>query len=453
MAVLIARDLLNTEMALSLKKALTFHPVKPPSYRQPSYYSKTDEDDGVEAFTLDDDHGKTYVRLPFTWGQKQYGLNNDHRPHRPIKMEMRGSPRDDLQATQLNTAIDDLNATRTAIFNLRTGFGKTALSLFVACKVKLLVCILIPAPSDLEDQWIEESGKFTTGKVAAVDVNPKKSLPDDVDIICCYMERTKKIPREVRDAVGLLIIDESHLFCNRTGITAILDFTPKFIIACSATFVKTTTQMHHVMESVVGNKLIKADFDVKFKVTKVMTGIKGDRAKQEKRQGIDWHRLNKSFLYNDDRNQMIVQLVLSLSGEGKDLILTTEVDHVKVLYEMFTNSPDRGNLRIDYLAAKKSQYDDSDILIGNVQKCGTGFDEAGRCKTWNGIRINKVFLVGSFKDRDRLSQAIGRGFRAEYPHIYHFVDNDPTIAAHWREGKKLYDELGADIDIQKIVKV
>ena len=453
MAVMIAREHVTQDQAVRIKKALTIYPKKAPTFKQESYY-KSKEDEGVEAFGLESDDIGTWVRLPFTWGQKIYGLNNDHRNHKAIKINMIGKPRDDLQASQLNTAIDDLNTTRTAIFGLRTGFGKTALSLFTACKVGLLTCVLVPAPKDLADQWIEAAIKFTSARVASVNVDINKSLPDDVDIICCYMERTKKIPKKIRDAVGLLIIDESHLFCNTTGINAILDFTPKFTIACSATFVKNATQMHHVMETVVGEKIIKADFDVKFKVTKVSTSIKGERVKQPNKPGIDWHRLNKSFLYNSERNNMIVDLGMSLSDDGKVLILTTEVDHVKLLYDNFVKEISRlkRDTKVDYIAAKKSQYEDSNILIGNVQKCGTGFDEQGRCKTWNGVRIDKVVIVGSFKDQDRLSQAIGRGFRAESPHVYHFVDNDPTISSHWRAAKKLYDELGAEIDIQSFAK-
>lgn len=454
MAVVIARKNVSHDQAVIIKNALTFRPKKAPTtFKQESYY-KSKDDDGVEAFGLESDDTGTWVRLPFTWGQKNYGLNNDHLDHKKIKINMIGKPRTELQASQLNAAIDDLNATRTAIFGLRTGFGKTALSLFASCKVGLLTCVLFPAPTDLADQWIESATDLTSAKIASVNVNADKSLPDDVDIICCYMERTKKIPKKIRDAVGLLIIDESHLFCNTTGINAILDFTPKFTIACSATFVKTATQMHHVMETVVGQKIIKAAFDVKFKVTKVNTCIKGDRVKQENNHGIDWHRLNKSFLYNPERNDMIVALGMTLSAEGKVLILTTEVDHVKLLHEKFIKdiSLMKKNTKVDYIAAKKSQYEDSNILIGNVQKCGTGFDEQGRCKTWNGVRIDKVVIVGSFKDPDRLTQAIGRGFRAESPHVYHFVDEDPTISAHWRAAKKLYDELGAEIDIQTFNK-
>ena len=443
MALLIPRNYFTDEMAKNLKKTLTFYP-KTTQFHKPNHYTPKKENDGVVAYKYEPE--SAYVRIPFTWGAKMYNFNNDLLKHRPINIKMIGEPRDEVQMDQLNKAIDDLNTHRTAIFNLRTGFGKTALSLFLSCKVGLLTCVLLPAPSDLVEQWMTSGKDLTTAKMAEVDVNIKKLIPDDTEIICCYMERACKIPKEIRDLVGLLIIDEAHLFCNTTGINAILEFSPKFVVACTATFTRSADEMHRVMETVVGNKMITAKFDVKFRVTKVNTGIEGTREPNPNKPGVNWHKLNKSLLYNPIRNEMIVDLLLQLQPSGKILVLTTEVEHAKLICALAK----KHNVKVDYYAGEKKSYEDSDILVGNVQKCGTGFDEKSKCKTWNGIRIRYVVICGSMRNVERIEQAIGRGFRAEDPHIYHLVDKDPTIRSQWTSAKKLYDKLEAEIDVVKI---
>ena len=47
--------------------------------------------------------------------------------------------------------------------------------------------------------------------------------------------RIDKIPQELLDAVGFLIIDEAHTFCTETRIKSLLRVKPRYIISCTAT--------------------------------------------------------------------------------------------------------------------------------------------------------------------------------------------------------------------------
>ncbi len=385
--------------------------------------------------------GEVYAYIPCYWAWKNMKcFNNYFSEKRDYKIARK--PRDDKQEHELRSVIDMLSKKRTVALTVRTGAGKTAVSLFCACHFKEFTVVLVHIDNHCI-QWYNSVKTYTTAvpQIVTLEMN---GISYDTDILICLYTRWHKVPKIISRNIGLLIIDECDEYCNPTGIESILSFNPLRIIGCTATFERPGTGLHTMMNEILGHTYVTREFDVIFKVTKINTGIKGDRLPAKYTHGCDWLHLKQSLLYNDERNKLIGELVLIRLNEGfKIFILCTEVKHIACLYKLFISY----HIDCDFLCGEKNNYKDSDVLIGSTKKCGRGFDEESFCDNWNGVRINCVMIVDYVNNTANLKQWIGRGFRAEFPRIDHFVDNDRTIEKQWNECcLVVYKEFRADLD-------
>ena len=294
-------------------------------------------------------------------------------------------------------------------------------------------------------QWKESYEDFSNCNIWCV--GEDKEIPENFDVIICLYTRVKKIDQQILDRVGLLIVDECDCFCNRTGIEAMLLVSPKYVLMCTATYER-DDGLHKVIEYISGpdNRVISKD-DLKFDVFRFSTGIKGIREKGWKGR-LNFGKLLDSLLYNNERNQLIFDLVFHLLQEGeKIIIITARKKHARILSEFIMKIFEENGLPYtsDYFTGDKKQYIDCDVLVGNWQMCGRGFDEEKYCPTFNGIRISSVIMACSFKSINPLYQSIGRGLRSRCPRVYQLVDKDSTIEGHWRGNRKWYISIGAEV--------
>lgn len=395
---------------------------------------------------------KNRISLPMYWIWKENGVFNNYiTEDRKYKRTM--SFKNELQESEFKQVIDILEKKRSVALTLRTGAGKTAVSLFCACHFKQFTVVLVHN-SDHCTQWYNSVKTYTSAKPEIVTLN-MNGICHDTDILICLYTRWKIVPECVRNDVGLLIIDECDEYCNPTGVEAMLAFAPLKTMGCTATFDRPGTGLETIMHSILGYSFVTREFDVKFSVNKICTGITGKRIDAKHTMGPDWLVLKQSLLYNPDRNNLIVDLVYIRLSEGKKImIMCTEVDHVMILYELlskrFSEDTKKDALAksytCDYLCGNKKSYKDSNVLIGGIKKCGRGFDEESFCDNWNGERINCMMLVDYINNETGLLQTIGRGFRSLDPIVDHFVDKDSTIEKQWKNCAKIYSKLGADIE-------
>jgi superfamily II DNA or RNA helicase len=332
----------------------------------------------------------------------------------------------DYQKLVAADAVSYLRLFRATTIKMRPGKGKTITSICISGHLKTLTLVILY--KDLTEQWLIAYKNHSTASVWLVGEHFPPS--GYCDVIICLYTRVEKIPKEMRDRVGLLIIDEAHTFCNPTGIQAILQFQPRFIIACTATFERSRDQLHILMEMVVGtSKAVIANDKVDFTAIKYDTGIVGDRIMNPD-GGPNWTHLYQSLIYNDTRNQSILALTQMLLHFGrKILIITIEKKHVELLEHLIKAS----GIKCDTRYGDKDEYEDTNVLIGNIGKLGTGFDEENACKnfTRNSRRIDTVITTVSIATPELYEQVVGRAFRADDPIVIDLKDNDKTIQGHW----------------------
>jgi hypothetical protein len=350
------------------------------------------------------------------------------------------------QQEECDEVIDTLLAEKTATLTIRTGGGKTFIFLTAACALRKRTLVLIWIDGHTE-QIINSIIEFTTATYGSVTL---KGLDNpDADIVVCLYTRWKKLTLEQRQSFGFLVVDELHLFYNRSGIDAILAFQPDIALGCTATPENKRSGMHVIAYPIFGKNYVSRAFDIPFNVTKVMTGITGTREKsQYLKRGVDYTVLAKSFMYNPVRNGLLADWVVYRLNQGdKILVVTEEKQQTIDFYELLRSK----DVNCDYVAGKKKKYVDSSVLVGIVDLVGVGFDEKTACPTWNGVRINRILLLMGINAAHLLLQIFGRSLRSDNPAIDHIVDDDSTSVKQFNNMlEEVYIPLGGTVDIYRL---
>lgn len=451
MSVYVFRDTVTSQQEETIRKVLSFTPHIPEHMRK---NITMDMQKTIQAWIVEDyEYGGTILRLPFQVGRALLKTDNNGCDFDVINHTMKITLRE-KQFEPIRQAIDYLNKYNTVLLQMRMGLGKTVMSCFLAIKIGFKTVVLT-ADVDLSKQWATEI-RTKGGKAWVVGEEPE---PAEWHFATCYYSENRWKQIQTRDKIGTLIIDECHEFNNTTGVKAMLHFSPKFIIACSATPQGSENGMDRIMRSVVGDYKVDIIDPVELDIVRLNTGIAGVREKG--RMGVDATKLRQSFLYNDARNAQILYCAQALLYYGiKTLIVTREVAHVKLLHSEIVKFYQWS----DYLCGDKKTYNDSMITVGILDKTGTGFDEANYCANWQGMRIRCVLLASSIAKLGLTKQCVGRAFRHDNPILLYPVDKDSNSRKHYNilhEWEKLgeiiptyhiTDQNNVSLILQKIAK-
>lgn len=416
------------------------------------------------------------IRIPMAIASCITGeLLNDRVDHcRIVAPEFRGTLLE-KQTVVVQEAMTLLESSRTCLLGLHTGFGKTILGAYLACRLGLSTLVIYPMTT-LGPQWkstfdeftnlhavvVNESGTWTVPKKKATkeatkrgakrarDADPPVETQEPIrseaqassspfpPVVLCLNQRVKKLPKEFLSRVGLVILDEAHCLCTPSNVDALLSCTPKYLVGLTATWNR-SDGLHYMLELLAG---ASEDFIIRkserpFHVFKLYTRISPEIRYTPR--GLDWSYVVETLSTNPRRNSLVVEI--ARTANCKTLVLTERVPHAQLLHGLFVSA----GFRTDYLAGKKSTYSDSKVLIGTVSKIGTGFDERAACQDFGGERISLLILLLSTKSKTRIEQSVGRVFRSENPRVVHFVDEHKVCEKHWRVAKSWYTSRNGQI--------
>jgi len=439
MAVRIPRSALTTDQLKEIRRLLRFQPedTSAPRKGKAIFVPKAHKEDVLFFSAVGDD-----VLLPYTFGNRIFKKNINFEKNYPTTDF---NTTKDLYSHQMpiaEEALTHLETKGTTVLGLPPGSGKTVYGAVLAAAAGLYTCVLIKNII-LADQWLKTFQDFTDASVwivpdaAGLKKNP---LPGGKmpQVTICMLGRYAFLPKEYRESIGTLIIDEAHSWCIPTGVDCLLAWEPKYVIAETATLIR-ADQMHQMMQVVCGLHGVFKKTQKKFEVHKIFTGYQPEVGKTAQGR-LDYNALLKDISNSEYCNKIILNLLKS-NTDRKALILTRLREHVDILYKMIQQA----GLKVDYLAGNKKNYSDSNILIGTISKIGTGFDEKNACKDFGGQRINMVILASSIKDEALLEQSVGRGFRSEDPIIVDLVHDLGTLKSHWYIRRKWYLACGGEI--------
>lgn len=368
---------------------------------------------------------KDKVRVPLAFGLTLLEGKEEDLFYPEINVCFRGKLRErqKRKVRKLNICFEEY---RTATLCAHTGFGKTIIANYYISKHGLKTVILVPS-TILMEQWPKAINEVLDAKVCVVG----EDYVEDPDIYICMPDRWDKIKE--RDKIGFLIVDEAHMFCTRKRSIPLLQFTPMYILALTASPQRRDGTIG-ILHSLCGLHRVTARYLNPVTVWCFKTGIIFDTVKDRRKQ-TNWPATLKNVIECDERNELIADLTHVLVNEGKKPLLMCErKNHVEDLTERLKEK----GISVDFLMENKNLYQDSQVLIAIMKKAGTGFDEQYACPEFGGERIDTVVYCSSFKEINALIQYGGRSFRCESPLLIHLVDRNSIIENHWRLSKKYY---------------
>lgn len=353
----------------------------------------------------------------------------------------------------LEEIFEHLNTNRTAILAAYTSAGKSMMTTHIIQRMSAPTIILLTM-TELIEQWLSEFGAATT---AVVRVIGRKNERDryyyrgiEVEeggfhVIICMVSRIHRIEPEVRENIGLLVIDEADQFCTETRIKKILTIHPSTVLHCTATPKRgnNTTQFLTMMS---GERIVTRYRGGNHNIQIIKTGIVPKIEYQVRSRsnfgGTNWHTLKQSLYYNEKRNHIIIQLAKEWTDEPLDqeysmwdkgqriMIVTDEVNHVDILSELATEY----GLTSSRLTSKtkKKNYKVSQVVIATYQKAGTGFDEANYLpREWKGKIPPYTCMIIAFSTKQQyLHVQVSGRIRSTDPTVKYILDSYKTLSKH-----------------------
>nr|QBK92645.1 MAG: A18-like helicase [Pithovirus LCPAC401] len=356
------------------------------------------------------------------------------------------------QISVVKEAIYFMNASNAVLLALKPGFGKTVISvcltsIFLKCKVLVLV-----KAKTLVSQWFNSYTKFSNSKVSIVPSascsNKIKREFDEIinmcDVIVCMYKRVDRIPLEALKAVDILIVDEADQFCSVDKVHSLLISQPSYVICCTAT-PNRSDNMCQMLRCMCGyNEVSRNEADPNLMITMIQTPYEPE-IEYDRNGDIMWSTMVSSLLMNEERNNMIANLIIECVTVNNDkvLVLTDRKFNPEILKNAILEKNDI--ITVSEMYGSMDTYHNADVLIATKSKLGRGFDEQTFCPDYDGIRLNVLIIAISVKSSTSLTQFIGRIQRSSNPKVYFLVDDHSIHRKHWRLCKEYYEQREARI--------
>ncbi len=368
--------------------------------------------------------------------------NNEQKSYR-IFPEFTGKLRD-YQEEMLPEMFQYLNDTLSFVLGIPPGYGKTIMSAYFIWYLQLLGCVICKQ-SKVYSGWITTFNKvLPDAKVWCVGDNDGQFRTYDINgnvtysgfhIILCMNERVDKIPLGIKLRVGTFIIDEVHTISTFSQVDTFLDFYPKYIIFASATFEASTLWRMAALCS--GEHGVYRISKIPHYVFAVKTSIYGKPTITN--GNVVPSSIQKSLLQDKLRMNIILSLIFNHCRHRKIIVLQKLTEGIDQLQAKVREL----GISADTLYGTKKSYNQSQVLVGTVQKMGTGFDEENACADFKTIPIksNTLILANSILSKYLYYQCVGRVMRCaandnpdlvEVPAIIYLIDNNSNVKNNFK---------------------
>ena len=176
---------------------------------------------------------KNGICVPRFYGIEKLGEPKEDRRPQPtrIRTKFAGTLRD---ATHQNEALAAALKAGHGVLSLPCGFGKTTVSLAIACKLGYRTMIVVHKQF-LADQWRERIQQFCPGATIGIVQQDKKEVDCDFVIAMLQSLSLKEYNFSDFESVGTLIVDEAHHICAKVFSQSLFKMCPKHIFGLSAT--------------------------------------------------------------------------------------------------------------------------------------------------------------------------------------------------------------------------
>ena len=362
---------------------------------------------------------------------------------RPLEAEFKGQLRPE-QVEVRDEALRRLNSHGSVIIAAACGFGKTAISINLAAKIRLTT-LIICTRIILLNQWEESLQKFCP-QASYQTLQPAKKI-QEVDFYLINAINVPKFTREFYSNIGCVIVDEAHLIMASKLSQCMRYLVPRYCIGLSATPYR-MDGLNVLFEAYFGavkegkEKLLEPEksttcavitrqLNRKHLVYFFHTEFKPE-VKLNRMGRVDWGSILEQQTTDEDRNELIIK-VLRFFSKRIFLVLCKRVFQAEYLVKRLMDEKES----VTSLIGSNQTYDKkARILVGTTGKCSTGFDDP---------RLDALMLAS---DMDQyFVQVLGRIFRRQDvdPIVIDFVDNYSLLQKHYRNSKKVYLDHGGEL--------
>ena len=176
---------------------------------------------------------KNGICVPRYYGVSKMGEPHDDKRPEPVRISVRfnGTLRD---ATHQNAALAAAIDAGHGVLSLPCGYGKTTVSLAIACKLGYRTMIVVHKEF-LANQWEERIKQFCPGATIGRVQQNKKEVDCDFVIAMLQSLSLKEYSFGDFDSIGTLIVDEAHHICAKVFSQSLFKMCPKHIFGLSAT--------------------------------------------------------------------------------------------------------------------------------------------------------------------------------------------------------------------------
>ena len=137
-----------------------------------------------------------------------------------------------------------------------TGFGKTVVGAKLSSRLSLYTLILYHRDF-LGPQWEKTYQDFTNATCWIAGTVP---APRQMPAVTFYGHSCSSFASRISISYWVLIIDEAHAFCTPSRVECLLGFTPKYVIAETATLER-DDGMHAMIQAICGTHVVFLNID------------------------------------------------------------------------------------------------------------------------------------------------------------------------------------------------
>ncbi len=384
---------------------------------------------------------KSGLCVPRYYAEEKFGkVVEDIRPKpEKIKISFKGKLRDE---THQNEALSKAIEAGHGILSLPCGFGKTTVSLAIACKLGYRTMIVVHKEF-LANQWKERIQQFCPGASIGIVRQNKKEVNCDFVIAMLQSLSLKEYSFEDFDSIGTLIVDEAHHICAKVFSQSLFKLCPKHTFGLSAT-PNRKDGLTKVLHWFMGPTFFSVERKNQDQVDVFPLDFTCNRY-EDPPPCTRYGKLSLPTMITEiteipDRNKLILQTIKELSKTTRQiLVLSDRRFHCEFLHQKFktTSGLYMGGMKeSDLTESSKKQ-----IIFATFSQAHEGLDIPS---------LDTVILATPKSD---IVQSIGRIMREtkgkkNNPRIYDVVDHWSVFFAMYNKRLRVYRQGGFNIPYQ-----
>jgi superfamily II DNA or RNA helicase len=360
------------------------------------------------------------------------------------RLVFRGSLKPELrQPEAVGATLDSMRATGGAILSLAPGWGKTTISLYVACALGLKTLVVVHKEF-LMNQWIERIRQFVPeARIGRLQQNTVDVDDKEIVVAMIHSIALRSYPEGTFDGFGLTIVDECHHVSAPVFSQAMHVANAPYVLGLTAT-PERRDGLQRVLHWYLGDISFQTQREHRadVKVDVVRSDIKDISPPINRRTGnICMASFITALTEDAERNRLVMSVIRKYHGQPgrKILVLSDRRFHCDFMLEQCRRLGIDAGLYLGGMSASDLETSASKPVILATYALAT-----------EGLDIPTLDTLLLATPKSDVVQATGRILREGFgklngPVIIDMVDSFSIFYAQFNKRKAFYTRSGFDL--------